>query len=209
MRLLLLVLGFAFLTMGCVARLPVDAAAPTPMAADPISGTVDRLRQDQPCFVRCGLDEEAVREAAEGGEEEEEFPLHEVAVFFGYTWERGKGGATLGVDYSYWFNERIGIGPFIDYVDGDVTALAAGAGVWFRPFPGFETLGFYVAPGFDYADEEEHEETIWEFRALLRLGMTAGFDIGSGLRIVPAFYWDIIFDGKQAYVLGLNIAKEF
>ena len=144
--------------------------------------------------------------------------FNEVGLFLGYTFERGEGGATVGLDYVRWLvPERIGVGAFLDLVFGDVDARAVGAGVWVRPFREIEDLTFVVAPGIDLANEEEESELglegergkAWEAAALLRLGVLYGFDLGRGYRFVPSFYVDIIFPDKAAYVMGVGIGKEF
>lgn len=210
----LLTLSIALLLGGCAARLPVEervapslatpstllAAVPAPQ--DDVWGSGPRLSMVNVSLVPCGL------ECGEA-EEEEEFKRHEVAVFVGFTAERGEGGPTIGLDYTYWINERFGVGPFVDYVAGELQALAFGAGVWFRPFGRVQDLAFSVAPGMDITREEEHGETSWEASALLRLGVVYGFSVGRGFRLLPSFYVDLIAPDKQAYVMGLSIAKEF
>ena len=98
---------------------------------------VESLRPHETAFLRCGLEPDCERR-----EPEEGFERHELAVFLGYTFERGEGGATVGLDYAYYVNERFGVGPFFDFVAGEVDAFAVGAGVWFRPFRRLEDLGF-------------------------------------------------------------------
>jgi hypothetical protein len=171
-----------------------------------VARIVERASRTDECFVRCGL--ERGFEAAEA--EEEEFLQHEVGVFVGYTFERGEGGATVGLDYSYWFEEWLGVGGFADYVAGELDAFAGGAGVWVRPFQKGEGLTLFAGPGIDVSNEEEEGggET-WEARALIRLGALYACDLGRGFRLLPAFYYDVIFPNRQAYVLGLTLAKEF
>jgi len=219
MRVIPFLLLITCLATACASRLPVrdgghaaavDPAPPTWSRAA-LRETVDRLRERETCFVRCAAEGEIGR-----GEVEEELERHEVGVFVGYTFERGEGGATVGLDYTYWLSKRFGVGPFVDLVWGDVDAMAAGAGVWVRPFCQLEDLAFYVAPGIDLAKEEEEEEgeeggtkSKWEAEALLRLGVTYGVDLWRGFRLAPSFYADIIFPSKQAFVLGVTFGKEF
>jgi len=171
------------------------------MPDDEVTRSDRRLIRSQVCFVPC----EGAR--CEG---EEEFKRHEIALFLGYTAERGEGGPTIGLDYTYWINERFGVGPFVDFVAGEIDAFALGAGVWFRPFRRAGDLSLYVAPGLDIVHEEEHDgERSWEVKALLRLGVVYGFDAGGGIRLVPSFYLDVFSPDEQAYVVGLTIAREF
>ena len=231
MRLNLLIVTLALLSGGCAARTPLaqrEAAAtpatPSLLASVPAQEDWNtpqgkRLRMVHACaaFVERGgaapvgadLVEESHVEAGRAEEREEAFKRHEIAIFVGYTFERGEDGATIGLDYAYWFNERIGVGPFVDYVAGDIEAFALGAGIWFRPFRRAEGLAFYVAPGIDITNEREHGKRSWETNALLRLGGTYGFTVGRGLRLLPSFYVDLIAPDKQAYVFGLSIGKEF
>ena len=218
MHRLLLILCVAGLATGCASRLPVGADAPVARvaaeppawSADAFRTTVDHLRDRESCFVRCAAKHEGIVEEAA----EEEFPLNEIALFLGYTFERGEGGFTIGLDYAYWFNEHVGVGPFADFVFGEIDAFAAGAGVWIRPVPHFADFAVYVAPGIDLANEEEEKEEggitrTWESAALLRLGAVYAIDMGRGFRLDPSFYIDVIFPDKAAYILGLTFGKEF
>jgi len=212
MRLSSLVLSIALLTGGCAAQIPLDQPEPTaalatgtlltavPAPKENVAESGRRLSMVNACFEPC---------EPECAEAEEKFKHHELALFVGYTFERGDGGVTLGLDYTYWFTERFGVGPFLDYVAGDIEALAVGAGVWFRPIRRLENLALYVAPGLDIVHEEEHGEKSWEVKALLRLGAVYAFPVGRGFRILPSFYVDLIAPDTQAYVMGLSIAKEF
>jgi hypothetical protein len=231
MRLNLLIVTIALLSGGCAARTPLAhreaAAAPaTPSLLASVPAQEDwnaphgkRLSMVHACaaFVERGgaapvgedLVEESRVEAGRAVEREEVFKRHEIALFLGYTSERAEGGPTIGLDYAYWFNERVGVGPFVDYVAGEIEAVALGAGIWFRPFRRAEGLAFYVAPGIDITNEKEDGKRSWEASALLRLGGTYGFDIGRGLRLMPSFYMDLIAPDKQAFVIGLSIGREF
>ena len=188
MRLRSLILSVALLAGGCATRLPIDETEPSASrGSSPLLTAIPapeyradtalvgkRLSMSHACFVPC---ERAC------GEVEEEFKHHEIAIFLGYTSERGEGGATIGLDYAYWFNERFGVGPFFDYVTGEVDAFAFGAGVWVRPLNRLSALSFYVAPGVDIAHEEKHgtdEGRSWEASALLRLGAAYGWAWGGG-----------------------------
>ncbi len=209
----------ALLACGCVTRLPVaepttaglgapvPAAPPMPVQVpeERVARIVERASRTDDCFVRCGLEREF--EAPEV--EEEELERHEIALFFGYTFERGEGGATVGLDYAYWLEEWFGVGAFGDYVAGELDAFAGGVGVWFRPFKKGEGLTLFAGPGIDVSKDEEEGEESWEARALIRLGATYAIDLGRGFRFLPSFYYDVIFPDKQAYVLGLTIGKEF
>lgn len=219
MHRLLVILCVAGLVGGCASRLPVAEEAPLAPAdatrpawsASAFQETVDRLGEREPCFLRCAAEHEAV-----SGEHEEEHFANEIAVFVGHTFERGEGGATIGLDYSRWLTRRFGVGAFVDFVLGDIDAIAAGAGVWVRPLRELEDLTFFVGPGVDFLYEEEeghgHEGEGGdkrEARALVRLGVLYGMDLGRGFRLVPAFYADVIFPDKRAFVLGMNFGKEF
>lgn len=221
MRGLPLILFAACLAGGCASRLPIERGAPIARAeaavptwsAAAFQETVDRLGGREACFVRCAAEHAGIVE-----EVVEEHLNHEIALFLGYTFERGEGGGTVGIDYTYWINRRFGVGPFVDLVLGDIDALAAGAGVWLRPFRELEDLTFYVAPGIDATNEEEPAEEesdegeggrSWEVRALVRLGILYGFDLGRGFRFIPSFYADVIFPDKKAFVMGLTLGKEF
>jgi len=235
MRVTAIILTLAFLGTGCATRLPVERTLPSPTSprrawtlteiprADEIARAVDRQSGSDGCFRRCSLAAEGGRHVVEGGaKEEKEGGIHELALFVGYTFERAEGGATIGLDYAYWFNEHIGVGPFVDFVAGEIDAFAFGGGVWLRPFRVYplNEVSFQVAPGVDLAHEREEvegleegqageEERKWEARALLRLGVVAGFDLGRNWRLLPSLFFDVIFPDKKAIVLGLSIAKEW
>ena len=229
MRWIPLLLLVVLVTAGCAARLPVPNTAPVarvapapvpgPVTATDFARAVDGLGGPDVSILRCGLEPEAghgeVTHAAHGGHGgHEEHKQHEIALFLGYTFERGDGGFTVGVDYGYWITERVGIGPFLDFVAGDINAIALGAGVWFRPVCRLPDLTLYVAPGLDISHEVEdhghgHVEKTWETTPLLRFGVLYGIDLGCDYRLMPSFYWDLIFPDKQAYVIGLTLGKEF
>ncbi len=227
MRISSIVLLVALLSAGCAARLPTattgagespHAASAPPLRAVSTWTTVSEERLTR-VVVPHGEFEAASEGIREAAEEEEEF-WNEITVFAGYTFERGEGGATVGLCYARMLTRGVGVGPFVDYVAGELDALAIGAGFYFRPFEGARDLTVFVGPGVDLVNEEreaeEHEGEhggsggkTWEAEFMIRLGVMYGFDLGRGFRFVPAFYWDIISMERQAYVLGFEFGKEF
>ena len=227
MRILLLPVLAGLVAGGCAARLPLPAT-PAPGAR-----TVERASFMTPvseehlarAVVPASEREARVSEGYEGyeGPEEEEELRHEIAIFLGYSFERGEGGFTVGLDYGYALSEAVGIGPFVDYVAGDLDALAVGAGLFLRPFPRFRDLSFFLGPGVDITHAREEAEggeaeegghggeagKKWEVNFLLRMGVQYGFDLGRGYRLVPSFYYDRIGADSKAYVVGLTFGKEF
>jgi len=222
MRAVPLILLAASVIGGCATRLPVEHRTPPAASLTRTQPTIVRatgqefdetlgsVRPTDGSFLRCSLEHDPERREAE-----EERKRHELGLSLGYTFERGDGGFTVGVDYAYWITERFGVGPFFDFVTGDIDAFATGAGIWFRPFRCLEDLTFQVALGVDISPEEEEGEhgeegeRSYEVAALLRLGVTYAWDLGRGWRLGPTFVWDGIYPDKQAYSFVLTLAKEF
>ncbi|MFV1959050.1 MAG: hypothetical protein ACC662_06515 [Planctomycetota bacterium] len=126
-------------------------------------------------------------------------------LFLVYTEERGGGGGTLGFDYEYRVSERVGIGPFVDYVRGNLDALALGAGVFLHPCEG---LGLYVAPGIDISHAvEEDGERAWRVKPLVRVGAFYELEVGRGFALSPATYLDFIGGTDVAWIVGLNVTR--
>jgi len=190
---LLAALPLAAPLLGCATRLPVEAAAP-PVASGSASEASEAAYAARYARV------------AEAMEEEER---HHANVFLGYTWERGEGGATIGLDYLRRIDRRLQVGPFVDVVAGDVDALAFGVILLYEACPG---LFLAAGPGVDLSREEDHDghgHGDLEAAALFRLGVSYEAELGRGWTIGPAFFLDLIAPKKQAYVLGLNVAKNW
>jgi len=226
MRVVPAILLAALFVGGCASRLPVEREAGATFDVAGITEfrpvSAERVtRESVPVVEREMLGDAHHGEAGEAGEAGEEHPRHEIGVFLGYTGERGEGGGfTVGLDYAYGINEWLSIGPFFDYVSGDVDAFAAGAGVWLRPIPCLRKLAFYAAPGVDFAHELEEaeeggegllegEKRVWETNFMLRLGGLYIIEVGHGYIVAPSFYWDWIGFEKSAYVFGLTFGKAF
>lgn len=222
MRGMSLILLAAVCTAGCAARLPLaEQTAPVALVEAPASYMTQVSAQRLTRTV-VPVSEYPMRaeEPYEGPEAEEEAE-REATIFLGYTAERGEGGFTIGFDYGHKVHEGIAVGPFVDYVAGDLHALAIGGCFFLRPFKRNQDVTFVFGAGIDLsqAEEEEHEgeesppggrtSKKWQTDFLLRIGVKYGFDLGRGFRFVPAFNWDIIAMERQAYVFGIELGKEF
>lgn len=202
-RLLLGLLAVPLLALpllGCAARLPVDRTEPLDRAAPPAVFGSGSEGTEAAYAARYARVAEAV---------EEEGEQHHANVFLGYTWERGEGGATIGLDYLFRIDHRIQVGPFVDFVAGDIEAFAFGVVLLYELCPGL----FVVAgPGVDLSREETHhggEHGELEAAALFRLGVAYEAELGRGWAVGPGFYWDFIAPKKRAFLVGLNVAKNW
>ena len=135
---------------------------------------------------------------AGGGESSPELRKLLPAVFVGYTSERAGGGATIGVDVAYRYNEWFALGGFGEIIMKSDPAAAFGLGPYMRPIKG-KDLVLVVAPGFEI---EDHEVSF-----LTRLGGFYEIEYRKWT-FAPAVYADI-FRGKTAWVFGFNIGYDF
>jgi hypothetical protein len=154
-----------------------------------------------------------VAECAEVAEREDEYDRHSVAVFVGYTFERGEGGLSVGADYHYKLSECAGITLFGDYVAGDIQAAAFGAGMFFEVAEG---LNIVAAPGVEISEEEdehggegEGQDTETKFEFLWRFGASYERELGRGWSVGGAVYVDLVTSGKTPVVVGLSLGKSF
>jgi len=131
-------------------------------------------------------------------ESEEEEPLNLIAIFTGYTTERGEGGGTLGIEYERRINSWLGVGILGEVVFGSHPASVFAAGVYLRPT---EDLAVVVMPGVEFEDEEDG-------RFLMRLGLNYHLWRSGSFGVVPGVYADF-FRGSTAFVAGLNFVWEF
>lgn len=121
---------------------------------------------------------------------------HGIALFVGDTYFDGQNGFTLGMDYKYRFNRRIGIGGLVDYAGQDFRSFVAGIPITLHTT---ERLRFILAPCVEHADGENN--------ALVRAG--AGYNFPAGpVGLGPAFFVDWV-DGETIYILGLSVGWEF
>jgi len=134
-------------------------------------------------------------ETAESVETAEPEEKNILAVFAGYTSERGEGGVTIGLDYERRINSWLGIGGFGEVVLGSDPASAFGVGPYFRPI---EKLVLVVAPGIEFERGDSG-------RAMLRLGGAYDLWEWNGMTIAPAAYADVFRD-SVALVFGFNFA---
>jgi len=159
-------------------------------------------RSTDPWPVDAPLVASLVHSEDEGGsprnESDETKKKNILAVFGGYTTERGEGGGTVGIDYERKLNSWLGVGGFAELVAGSHPASAFGAGCFFRPTEKFVIV---VAPGVEFAHGESG-------RFLTRLGCVYDLWKWDDMLIAPAVYVDI-FRGSAAFVLGFNFAWEF
>ena len=178
-----LVLALAFLLAGCAARLPGSELAPAPT-------------KDLPArFARCEI-EGTTREFEV---ERVERKKNKVALFMGYTGERGEeGGQTIGLDYVRRFGRRWAANGFVDFAAGGIEAGVVGVGASFYPV---EWLAVFAGPGIEWVEGES--------QGLVRAGVALEFEVAEGVLLGPAAYLDFLEDGQIAWIVGASLVHEF
>ena len=131
-------------------------------------------------------------------EDKEEYERNELALFVGYTGERGGGGAAVGVGYHRSLRRNFGVAVFGEYVFGDLQVPVFGAGLFFKPS---EKSNILVALGLEREDDE------WE--PLVRLGSYYRLFEVRGVAVSPAAYLDVINGKDPVFVFGLEFGREW
>lgn len=135
-----------------------------------------------------------------GGGEEPGFHRHAANLFLGGSFTRvDEGGFTIRLDYEYLIIEEVGVGAFADFVFGDVWDRAFGLGVSFHPA---EALTVVVMPGVAHAKRDDG----WD--PIVRVGGTYEFELGQGLVVGPAAYYDFTPD-DNVLVIGAILGYRF
>ena len=108
---------------------------------------------------------------------------------------------TLGIDYEYRLNRRLGVGFVAEHAFGniDATSLLAVADIHL-----WRGLTLQVGPGVEFVDEGEENETF----ALARIGTLYEFEIGESYTLSPQFHYDIS-SGADAIVFGVAFGRAF
>jgi len=108
---------------------------------------------------------------------------------------------TLGIDYEYRVNRRLGLGFVVEqaFDDIDATTLLAVADIHL-----WRGLALQVGPGVEFLDEGEEHETF----AIGRIGALYEIEFGEGYTISPQFHYDIS-SGEDAIVFGVAIGRAF
>ncbi|MEM1091243.1 MAG: hypothetical protein AAGI67_12740 [Pseudomonadota bacterium] len=128
-----------------------------------------------------------------------EYGPHHLSLFTGVTDISGKDTAfTLGLDYEYRLNDRLGIGTVVEEAFGeiDATTILAVADIHL----GHGALIMQVGPGVEILDDKE--------LFVARVGMLYEFERGA-YTISPQLHYDYHDGGKDALVLGLAFGMSF
>lgn len=131
--------------------------------------------------------------------ETEEYSRHGVALFAGVTDDDQETAFSLGLDYEYKLNRRLGIGGLLDIAFGDLRAGVLGVPIFVHPTEQLKLLG---APGFERREGENN--------FLVRLGGSYVFEVGR-VGLAPAFFVDFVDEEEVdvVYIFGLAFEWEF
>ena len=124
---------------------------------------------------------------------------NEVAFFMGVTDDDQETAFSLGLDYEYRLNRRLGIGGLVDYAFGDLRSGVLGVPVFFHPS---EKWKLFAAPGFERRESENN--------FLVRLGAGYSFDVGP-VDLEPSFMVDFVDEDEvsEVFILGVALVWEF
>lgn len=138
--------------------------------------------------------------AAENDTGEDVHARHTIGLFLGATSQdrrsnSRRSGGTLGIEYEYRVNPRLGVGAVAEHVRGgfDTTVLVAPLAYH------AEEWKLYAGPGVELS--EDGSET------LLRLGVEYGFRFGD-LEVSPQVDLDFV-DGERLFIIGVVVAHPF
>ena len=150
-------------------------------------------------FASPALAEEPSAESGQGGHDggaHHRPHRHHIIVFLGTTRAHGENEDTIGVEYQYRVQEKVGFGGLVDHVGGDFDATAVAAAVYLHPVGDLE---FIIAAGF------ENEDGVNE--SLVRTGVSYHFKFGK-TSVAPTF--NIDFVGEEEHkVYGVNVGWAF
>ena len=117
-----------------------------------------------------------------------------VNIFLGGAIEEGDAsGYGIGLDYEHPLTGRLGIGFFLEHVDGIERSLAAGGQLYWRTF---KELVLVFGLGGERNDDE--------WTPIARFGVAYEFPFGDGYFVAPGVFYDI-GENVDVIVYGLDI----
>ena len=124
---------------------------------------------------------------------------NELALFMGVTDDDQETAFSLGLDYEYRLNRRLGVGGLVDWASGDLRSGVLGVPVFFHPS---ERWKLFAAPGFERRESDNN--------FLVRLGAGYSFDVGP-VDLEPSFMVDFVDEDEvsEVFILGVALVWEF
>ncbi|UCH48111.1 MAG: hypothetical protein JSU95_19125 [Betaproteobacteria bacterium] len=129
---------------------------------------------------------------------EESHGKHALALFVGVTREHGDNLATLGIEYSYRFDEKWSVGGVIERADRDQDSTLVIAFLHFWPWK-----ELFVGAGVGRKDPADERQNT------LRATVGYEFELGGGWAIAPSVNLDVIEHEEDEEVYGISIGKRF
>ncbi len=121
---------------------------------------------------------------------------HHLILFLGTTRVHGENEDSIGVEYQYRAQEKVGFGGLVDQGGGTFDATAVAAALYLHPVGDLE---FIIGAGF------ENEDGVNE--SLVRTGVSYHFRFGK-ISVAPTF--NIDFVGEEEHkVYGVNVGWGF
>ena len=131
-------------------------------------------------------------------------PHHHVALFLGAGKEvqdqhEDEIGIALGLEYEYRFHQKWGVGGVVEGLGKDTLRDAVIAvPISFHPGGNWR---LFAGPGYEFSGTKDH--------ALIRVGIGYEIPVGNGWTLAPEAIADLIDGGKEVYLLGLAIGRDF
>jgi hypothetical protein len=122
---------------------------------------------------------------------------NKVSLFGGNTQDGSENGASIGLEYEYRLNPRLGIGGLGEYAGGDFDSWVIGIPVFIHPHGGWV---LFLAPGLEFEDSETN--------LLFRVGSGYEFELMPRWSLAPEINVDFA-DGDTKLVYGLTLSWEF
>ncbi len=141
---------------------------------------------------------------------------HHLSALIGQTEVDGEGsGFTVGADYEYRLNRRLGLGAVAEVAFGEVDAgtLLAVADIHL-----VKGLALQTGPGVEWLREEAHEGEDEAFESpdreaqfVYRVGLPYEFELGEeGFTLSPQLHYDLVpGSGEDAVVFALAFGRAF